>query len=158
GSTSQLPNREQGQLILLSVAGPIETSNPIPHRSLTGAQPRTVAAQQRVSHRRLSPVPARMKLMGTESASIRVRRGGFRRGTDEELAAMHLVESEIEAERRPGRPAQPLESYIAFARDLPSQFDDHTWLATASDDTPVGCSACWSDAAGDPRVMQSYVY
>src|SRR5262245_46889547 len=96
--------------------------------------------------------------MGSESASVRVRRVGFRHGTDEELTAMHLVESEIEAERRPGRRAQPLDSYIAFARNLPSQFDDHTWLAATPDGTPVGCSACWSDAAGDSRVMQSYVY
>jgi len=89
---------------------------------------------------------------------VQVRRVGFRHGTHDELAAMHLVESEIEAERRPGRPAQPLDSYIAFARSLPSQFNDHTWLAATPDGIPVGCSACWSDAARDSRVMESYVY
>ena len=89
---------------------------------------------------------------------MRVRRVGFRHGTDAELAAMHLVESEIEVERHPGATAQPLASYIAFAHNLPSQFDDHTWLAEADDGTPVGCSACWTNAAGDPRVMESYVY
>ena len=46
--------------------------------------------------------------------------------------AMHAVESPIEAERRPDRVPQPLASYIAFARSLPSQFDDqcgmfHFW-------------------------------
>jgi mycothiol synthase len=92
------------------------------------------------------------------TASIRVRRVGFRFGTDAELAAMHLVESEIESERRPGRAPQPLDSYMAFARSLPSQFDDHTWLAESADGTPVGCSACWSNSAGDPGVMQCYVY
>src|SRR5690349_1845397 len=71
---------------------------------------------------------------------------------------MHLVESEIEAERRPGAVAQPLASYIAFAHNLPSQFDDHTWLAETDDGTPAGCGACWSDAAGDRRVMECYVY
>ena len=71
---------------------------------------------------------------------------------------MHLVASEIEAERRPGAAAQPLASYMAFARNLPPQFDDHTWLAETRDGTPVGCSACWSNAAGDSRVMESYVY
>jgi mycothiol synthase len=89
---------------------------------------------------------------------VAVRRVGFRFGSDAELAAMHLVESEIEAERRPGAPSQPLESYIAFARHLPSQFDDHTWLAQTRDRTPVGCSACWSNSAGDPTVMECYVY
>ena len=91
------------------------------------------------------------------AGGIDVRRVGFREGTDAELAAMHLVESEIEAERQPGRATQPLESYLAFARSLPTQFDDHTWLAEDRDGTPVGCSACWSNAAGDPAVMECYV-
>src|SRR6478735_958337 len=95
---------------------------------------------------------------GAGSSEVGLRRVGFRDGTDDELAAMHLIESEIEAERRPGRSAQPLESYIAFARNLPSQFDDHTWLAATRDDVPVGCSACWSDAAGDSQVMECYAY
>jgi GNAT superfamily N-acetyltransferase len=71
---------------------------------------------------------------------------------------MHLVESEIESERHPGTVEQPLESYLAFARSLPPLFEDHTWLAEESDGTPIGCAACWSNAAGDPRVMESYVY
>lgn len=94
--------------------------------------------------------------MATGRAEI--RRVGFRFGTDDELAAMHLVESEIESERWPGRAPQPLEKYLAFARSLPSQFDDHTWLAAAEDGTALGCSACWSNAAGDPSVMECYVY
>ncbi len=96
--------------------------------------------------------------MELEAYGAAVRRVGFRFGTDAELAAMHLVESEIEAERRPGASPQPLESYIAFARHLPSQFDDHTWLAETNEGTPIGCSACWSNSAGDPTVMESYVY
>jgi mycothiol synthase len=96
--------------------------------------------------------------MGLAAGGIAVRRVGFRVGTDAELAAMHLVESEIEAERRPGASPQPLGSYIAFARHLPAQFDDHTWLAETSEGTPVGCSACWSNSAGDPAVMECYVY
>lgn len=85
---------------------------------------------------------------------VRVRRVGFRDGTDAELTAMHTVESEVEAERRPDRVPQPLESYIAFARSLPSQFDDHTWLVETVDETPVATGACWSNAAGDQRVME----
>jgi GNAT superfamily N-acetyltransferase len=96
--------------------------------------------------------------VGLEAHGVAVRRVGFRFGSDAELAAMHLVESEIEAERRPGAPPRPLESYLAFARHLPSQFGDHTWLAETSEGTPVGCSACWSDSAGDPAVMLCYVY
>lgn len=83
---------------------------------------------------------------------------GYRFGTDAELAAMHLVESEIEAERHPGGGQKPLEAYLAFARSLPPQFDDHTWLAALDDGTPVGCAACWTNAAGDTSLMESYVY
>jgi mycothiol synthase len=95
---------------------------------------------------------------GSASAETHVRRVGFRYGTDRELEAQHLVESEIEAERHPGAGAQPLASYKAFARSLPSQFHDHVWVAEEPDGTPVGCAACWSNAAGDPRLMQGYVY
>jgi mycothiol synthase len=85
---------------------------------------------------------------------VRVCRVGFRTGTDAELSALHAVEAPVDAERRPGRVPQPLESYIAFARSLPSQFDDHAWLVKASDGTPIASGFCWSNAAGDPRVMQ----
>src|SRR5258708_37856948 len=47
-----------------------------------------------------------------------IRRVGFRAGTDAELRAQHRVESEVNAERRPDRAVQPLESYMAFARNL----------------------------------------
>jgi GNAT superfamily N-acetyltransferase len=47
---------------------------------------------------------------------------------------------------------------VSFARSLPSQFDDHTWVAEDEDGTPAGCAACWSNAAGDPGSMESYVY
>jgi hypothetical protein len=76
----------------------------------------------------------------------------------DELAAQHLVESEIESERYPGSGQQPFEAYVSFARSLPSQFDDHTWVAENEDGTPAGCAACWSNAAGDPRSMEGYVY
>ena len=49
---------------------------------------------------------------------------------------------------------QPVESYIAFARKLPSQFDDHAWLVEAPDGTPVASGFCWSNSAGDRRVME----
>ena len=89
---------------------------------------------------------------------VGIRRVGFRLGTDTELAAMHMVESEIESERWPGNAPQPLDWYMRFARSLPSQFDDHTWLAEDQDGAPIGCAACWSNSDGDPAVMESYVY
>src|SRR5690349_13130032 len=64
-----------------------------------------------------------------------VRRVGFRAGTDDELTALHAVEAPVEAERRPDRVPQPVESYIAFARKLPSQFEDHAWLVESVDGT-----------------------
>ena len=88
------------------------------------------------------------------SAEFRIRRVGFRSGTHVELTALHSVEAPIAAERGSHRMPQPVESYIAFARNLPSQFDDHAWLAETADGAPVASGFCWSDAAGDPRVME----
>ena len=95
--------------------------------------------------------------MGNGS-EVGVRRVGFRLGTDRELQAMHLVESEIESERDPTATRQPIELYMAFAHSLPRQFGDNAWLAETNEGTPVGCAACWSDSAADPQVMESYVY
>jgi mycothiol synthase len=83
-----------------------------------------------------------------------IRRAGFRDGTDEELKALHAVEAPIATERGSNRTPQRLESYVAFARSLPSQFNDHAWLVEASGGTPVAVGFCWSNAAGDERVME----
>ena len=88
------------------------------------------------------------------SDDYHLRRVGFRQGTDEELTALHAVEIPAAAERGSKRMPRPLESYIAFARKLPSQFDDHAWLVETSDRTPVACGFCWSNSAGDDRVME----
>lgn len=88
------------------------------------------------------------------SDDVRLRRVGFRSGTDAELTALHAVEAPIQAERGSDRMPQPLDSYIALARNLPSQFDDHAWLAETAEGGPVACGFCWSNAAGDPRVME----
>lgn len=90
----------------------------------------------------------------SEANDVRVRRVGFRAGTDAELTALHAVEAPIEAERGSNRMPQTLASYIAFARNLPLQFDDHTWLIETADGEPVASGACWSHAAGDARVME----
>jgi mycothiol synthase len=90
----------------------------------------------------------------TAFVGFRVRRVGFRAGTDEELAALHAVEAPVAAERGSNRMPQPVESYIALARNLPSQFSDHAWLVEASDGTPVACGFCWSNSAGDHQVME----
>lgn len=88
------------------------------------------------------------------SDDVRLRRVGFRTGTNAELTALHAVEAPIEAERGSNVMPQPVESYIAFARSLPSQFDVHSWLAETTDGTPVALGVCWSNAAGDTRVME----
>jgi len=90
----------------------------------------------------------------TGQADFRVRRVGFRAGTDDELTALHAVEAPIAAECGSHRMPQPLKSYIAFARALPSQFSDHAWLAEASGGTPVAAGFCWCHSAGDDRVME----
>jgi GNAT superfamily N-acetyltransferase len=89
---------------------------------------------------------------------VTVRRVGFRSGTDAELELLHAVEAPVEAERRPRHTPQPLDVYIRFARSLPSQFDDHTWVAQEADGTPIASAACWSNTAGDPRVMNCDVF
>jgi mycothiol synthase len=88
------------------------------------------------------------------AGDVHLRRVGFRTGTEAELTAQHAVEAPIQAERGSHRMPQPVESYIAFARHLPSQFDDHAWLAETTDGTPVAAGYCWSNTAGDPRVME----
>lgn len=88
------------------------------------------------------------------SADIQVRQVGFRSGTDDELEALHAVEAPIAAATGSNRMPQLLASYVALARSLPSQFDDHAWLARTDDGTPVAAGFCWSHSAGDPRVME----
>jgi GNAT superfamily N-acetyltransferase len=83
-----------------------------------------------------------------------VRPVGFRFGTDDELAALHAVEAPIAAETGSSRMPQLLDAYVGLARNLPSQFDDHAWLAGTDDGTPVAAGFCWSHSAGDPRVME----
>ncbi len=85
---------------------------------------------------------------------VRIRRVGFRSATDTELMALHAVEAPVAAETGSNRMPQPIDAYIAYARNLPSQFDDHAWLAEGADGTPVGCGFCWSNSAGDRRVME----
>ena len=94
--------------------------------------------------------------MGGET-TVTIRRVGFRSGTDAELRMLHAVEAPIEAERGSERMPQPVDLYIAFARNLPSIFEDHTWVAQDTDGTPVASAACWSNTAGDPRFMESDV-
>jgi len=88
------------------------------------------------------------------SVDVHLRRVGFRTGTDAELTALHAVEVPIQTERGSDRMPQPIDSYIALARNLPSQFRDHAWLAATINGTAVAASYCWSNAAGDPHVME----
>jgi GNAT superfamily N-acetyltransferase len=88
------------------------------------------------------------------SEGVRLRRIGFRTGTDAELTALHAVEAPVAAEQGSNRMPRRVESYIASARNLPSLFNDHAWLADTADGTPVASGFCWSNAAGDGRVME----
>lgn len=88
------------------------------------------------------------------SGSFHVRRVGFRAGTDEELTALHAIEAPVAAESGSHRMPRSAASYVAFARKLPSQFNDHAWLAETSGGTPVAAGFCWSNSGGDPRVME----
>ena len=117
-------------------------------RELRGPQVRS-SPRFRLARHRLS---TKTELVNTPD--VHVRRVGFRAGTDADLTALHAVEAPVEAERRPDRVPQPVESYIAFARSLPTQFDDHAWLVETSEGTPIASAFCWSNAAGDPRVME----
>jgi GNAT superfamily N-acetyltransferase len=92
--------------------------------------------------------------MAPQRSDVTIRRVPFRHGTDADLAALHSVETPIEAERRPDRVPQPLDAYISFARALPAQYSDHTWLVERADGAPVATAACWSNAAGDPNAME----
>jgi GNAT superfamily N-acetyltransferase len=104
---------------------------------------------------RLTPAPAGQKLVRvTLPDGLHVRRVGFRDGTDAELTALHAVETPIAAERGSIRMPEPLDAYMAYARNLPSQFSDHAWLAETAEGTPVACGFCWSNSAGDDRVME----
>jgi GNAT superfamily N-acetyltransferase len=85
---------------------------------------------------------------------VRVRRVGFRSGTDADLTALHAIEAPVSAETGSRRMPRALGSYIAFARNLPSQFHDHAWLAEAAGGEPVAAAFCWSNAAGGPSVME----
>src|SRR5580658_11342061 len=117
---------------------------------------------RRVASNRLPQFPDQARRVGDRVCRLRVvapvdvtiRRVGFRSGTDAELSALHAVEIPIAAEIRSNRMPRPIDSYMAFARNLPSQFADHAWLAETAEGAPVACGFCWSNAAGDQRVMQ----
>lgn len=103
----------------------------------------------------LPPQPTRRNYGAVAAAEgVIVRRVGFRTGTDAELESLHAVEAPVERERGSHRMPQKFAAYAAFARTLPSQFSDHAWLAETIDGEPVGAGYCWSNSAGDPRVME----
>lgn len=83
-----------------------------------------------------------------------VRRVGFRDGSDEELSALHAVETPVAAERGSRRMPQQVGDYITYARNLPSQFNDHAWLAETGTGEPSACGYCWHNAAAADRAME----
>lgn len=95
------------------------------------------------------------ELAGTDPVAI--RRVGFRSGTDADLTALHAVETPVAAELGSRRMPAASAAYLAYARNLPSHFDDHAWLAERMDGRAVGCGFCWSNTAGDARSMEGDV-
>ncbi len=73
--------------------------------------------------------------MGAESCEL--RHVGFRGGTDNELTALHAVQTRLAAERGSSRMPKSLISYLSYTRNLPLQLDDHAWLVEAADSAPV---------------------
>lgn len=88
-----------------------------------------------------------------EPIEFQIRRIDLRDAADDVLRALHSVEAPVAAEQGSNRMPQSVDAYKAFARNLPSRYDDHTWLVETPDGTPVAVGYCWSDAAGDRRRM-----
>src|SRR5207302_1200933 len=139
------------------VSPPALWSSPLaPRPGRRGAPERRFGSHRQVGtvHSRALTGASAEDCEGEGEVNLQIRRVGFRAGSDEELKALHAVEAPIEAERGSNRMPQSLESYVAFARNLPSQFNDHAWLVQTSDGTPIAAGYCWSNSAGDERVME----
>ncbi len=89
----------------------------------------------------------------SEAVEYQIRRVKFRDGDEDVLRALHSVEAPVAAEQGSNRMPQSVDAYIAFARNLPSRYDVHSWLVEDAEDAPVAVGYCWSDAAGDKRRM-----
>jgi len=83
-----------------------------------------------------------------------MRRVDYRRGSEEDLAKIHLVESEVEAERRPDNTPLPLERYIAEARAFPSYFHEWSLLFETPEGEPAATGAVWFREGADPDWLE----
>lgn len=72
-----------------------------------------------------------------------VRQVDYRTASEADLAAINDVANEVAAERRPLDAPRPLAHRIAEARELPGVYVERTWLAEASDGTPIAEAGCW---------------
>ena len=89
----------------------------------------------------------------SKSVEVSIRRVAFRHGTDAELASLHAVEVPIEVERGSNRMPQ-LSSPTSPCGQSANTVHDHAWLVEAVDGTPIAVGYCWSNSAGDERVME----
>lgn len=86
-----------------------------------------------------------------------MKRVHYREANEADLAALHLIETELDRERRPDRAPQPLESYLGFARSFPLSVSEWSWLVEAKDAAPVASGACWYREGADPRAIETDV-
>ncbi len=89
----------------------------------------------------------------SEHVEFQVRRVDLRNASDGCLRVLHSVEAPVAAEQGSNRMPQSIDAYMAFARNLPSRYDGHTWLVEDPEGASVAVGYCWSDAAGDRRRM-----
>ncbi len=83
-----------------------------------------------------------------------MRRVDYRRGSDEDLAKIHLVESEVEAERRPDNTPLPVDRFITEARAFPVYFHEWSLLFETPDGEPAATGAVWFRDGADPNWLE----
>ena len=83
------------------------------------------------------------------------RRIDYREARHEDLAKIHLIETEVESERRPDRKSLPVEQYIVEARAFPAYFHEWTWLVEDSAGTAVATAAAWYREGADPDWLEA---
>ena len=97
-----------------------------------------------------------LAMSGSEEWTVRALE--YRSAPESDLAAIHLVETEVDAERRPDRPAQPFDTYVGYARDLPASLAVWTWLVEGRDGTPLATGAAWHREGADAGVLHADIW
>jgi GNAT superfamily N-acetyltransferase len=83
-----------------------------------------------------------------------MRRVDYRRGSHDDLAKIHLVESEVEAERRPDNTPLPLDRFITEAHAFPPYFHEWSLLFETLEGEPAATGAAWFREGDDPDWLE----